>query len=75
MAAVKDGDGVGDAGDEGPDGEAVAADVDAAAAGPGEVLAEAVGLVEGEGDLADWDLESDVAEIVGRARGVAGRFR
>jgi hypothetical protein len=49
VLAVQEGDGVGDAGDEAVDGEAVVADVDAVVAGVGEVFLEAVGLVEGEG--------------------------
>jgi len=72
FAAMKDGDGVGDARDEVADGEAVAADVDAAAATGGEVFGEAVGLVEGEGDLPGGNLEADMAEVVDGGEVVMG---
>ena len=62
--AMQQGDGVGDAGDKRAGGEAIALDVDAAAASGGEVFAQPVGLVESEGKLARGHLKTDVAQVV-----------
>jgi hypothetical protein len=74
VMAVEEGDGVGDAGDEAVDGEAVAVDVDAVVAGVGEVFAEAVGLVEGEGELPGGDFQADVTEVADGGEAMVGDF-
>ncbi len=63
-------DSVGDARDEGTDGEAVAADIEAVAASAGEVFGQAVGLVIRKGKLLDGHLKSNVAEVADRRNAV-----
>ena len=72
--AVQEVHGVGDARDEAVDGEAIAVDVDTVVAGVGEVFAEAVGLIEGEGELAGGQLQADVLEVADGGEAVVGDF-
>lgn len=74
VIAVQDRDGVGDARQKAAHGEAVAFDVDAAASTGGEILAEAVGLVEGGGELAGGNLEPHVAKVLYRCEAMMRDF-
>jgi len=71
VIAMEQSDGIGDAGNEGVDGKAISANVDAAA-GSSEVFGDAVGAVVGERKLTDRDAQADVAQELERREAVVG---
>ena len=64
--AMKECDGVSDAGNKGTNSKAISAHVDAAAALAGEVLIEPVCLIEGYAKLTNGNFKPDVAQVMNR---------